>query len=555
MRPGESAQPSDRQPHEWRREVTLTDTAVDSTPFRIDVQAGRYPIVYVRGFAGTADARESAYYDTYYGYSESSVEQRDAAKGVWLQPIHFEGQVIRLLKEYGYVDAANGGLALAVRNAGGGASQNPTQSLWISRFYDQDVLQGRVRQIEEHAEDLYKLICEDIPAALKSLKPRPVDLGGEGDPDYKVILIAHSMGGLVCRCLIQNIMQKKRQDPMRWIHRFVTIATPHGGIELSAVPDFLEELAAGAGNVFGAAIFKEHRMREYLELPKPLIGDGPDIRSLDGKYSEGRCLCIIGSDHDDYTIAKKATGNHSDGLVKQDRAYIIGAYWANVHRSHSGRHGIVNSFETYENVRRFLFGDTRVKLWLENLRLLMAPPPSDINEFYDLEFSIAIRNTGVFLHQRKQVPCENAMRFDRHEFPLKHVHLHTGFLDAKLRPADSDFSHFVLEFKLSQHRVQNQFLFDTEYPERTVYSESMEVRLNVRDDSTQGSSVVQYRWLSETAALEDDESWHTSEPDKDRAYRFLLRKAQTIEGTLCVSAGRWPDAATTEATGIDAARA
>jgi hypothetical protein len=40
----------------------------------------------------------------------------------WLQPIHFEGQVIRLLKEYGYVDAANGGLALAVRNAGGGAS-------------------------------------------------------------------------------------------------------------------------------------------------------------------------------------------------------------------------------------------------------------------------------------------------------------------------------------------------------------------------------------------------------------------------------------------------
>jgi hypothetical protein len=133
-------------------------------------------------------------------------------------------------------------------------------------------------------------------------------------------------------------------------------------------------------------------------------------------------------------IAKKVTGNYSDGLVKQDRAYIQGAYRANVHRAHSERRGLVNSFETYENIRRFLFGDTRVKIWLENIKLKTAEPNENIKEFYDIEFSLSVNGTGVFLHQRKQNPCENAKRFERKEFPLSTVHLHTGFMDSKLRP-------------------------------------------------------------------------------------------------------------------------
>ena len=114
-------------------------------------------------------------------------------------------------------------------------------------------------------------------------------------------------------------------------------------------------------------------------------------------------------------MAKKFTGSHSDGLVKQSNAYIKGAYWANVHRAHSGRRGIVNSFETYENVRRFLFGDTRVRIWLDNIALHLAPPEKKMTELYDFEFSLSVRGTGVFLHQRRQDPCENALRLKRED--------------------------------------------------------------------------------------------------------------------------------------------
>src|SRR5688572_8275453 len=118
-----------------------------SDAFRIDTQRGFYPIVYVRGFAATASDREETFYDTYYGYATTSVEKRNGVPPHYLEPIVFEGQLIRFLKEYGYVDAANGGLALAISNVTG-FKQNPVRSLWISRFYDLDVLPEKVRPIE-----------------------------------------------------------------------------------------------------------------------------------------------------------------------------------------------------------------------------------------------------------------------------------------------------------------------------------------------------------------------------------------------------------------------
>ena len=525
----------------------MTLPSPSTLTFKMDPTGrGFYPIVYVRGFAPTASAREETFYDTYYGYAATSVEKREVTpEKKYLTPIVFEGQLIRFLKEYGYVDAANQGLQLALSNAIS-ITQNPTQSIWISRFYDTDVLSGQVRDIKEHAEDLRRLNCDIIPAELMQLEGVKVDLG-KNNQDYKVILIAHSMGGLVCRYLIQNMLP----DPKRWIHRLVTIGTPHGGIELSAIPDILEEIVAGKGNVLRAAIFKEERMRQYLKLNrKDKNGKLPDLQSLNKKYPEGRCLCIIGSDHDSYNAARVVTGKHSDGLVKQSRAYIKGAYWANVHRAHSGRRGIVNSFETYENIRRFLFGDTRVKLWLENVDLQIMAPPPNIQEFYDIEFSLSIRGTGIFLHQRKQTPCENALRHERKEFPLKRVHLHTGFLDTRLRPRGARFSRFLLAFRVAQHRVQDGFVFDHEYPERTIYSETMEIRLDmVSGDGA--SPTLQYRWLSETTHPDDEESWQDISPVKG-TFRFPFRQANTLTGELCVTARPWPDN-TTERIGIDAA--
>lgn len=112
----------------------------------------------------------------------------------------------------------------------------PTRSIWVSRFYDTDYFSQKIRSIEDHAEDLRKLICDQIP---KRLEACGVDLAG-----YKVILIAHSMGGLVCRALIQKALPTANIDPKEVIYRLVTLGTPHRGIDLGAIPDFLEDVSS-----------------------------------------------------------------------------------------------------------------------------------------------------------------------------------------------------------------------------------------------------------------------------------------------------------------------
>ncbi len=159
------------------------------------------------------------------------------------------------IKEYGYAYSVNRGIEIF--------HSNPSRSIWVSRFYDQDVFTDKIRRIEDHAEDLYTLICKTIPARLRQAG---VDLG-ENDCDYKVILIAHSMGGLVCRTLIQNIMPNRgpeAKDPKDWIYRFVTMGTPHRGIDLGCIPDAIENFVTSRLNPFDASIFQEDRMATIL---------------------------------------------------------------------------------------------------------------------------------------------------------------------------------------------------------------------------------------------------------------------------------------------------
>jgi len=194
-----------------------------------------------------------------------------------------------------------------------------------------------------------------------------------------------------------------------------------------------------------------------------------------------------------------------------------------------------------------------VKLWLENLDLRGAAPPANIQEFYDVEFSLSVRGTGVFLHQRKQKPCENAERFDRAKFPVARIHLHTAFMDTKLRSVGELFSHFLLAFRVAQHRVRDGFLFDHQYPERTIYSESMEVRVKLAAPGSSAAPTVQYRWLSETTDPDDPQSWRSTDLNDSGVFRFAFRQADTLAGELCIKPEPWPDA-NIDATNVDAAR-
>src|SRR5438132_6763145 len=138
------------------------------SPTRFNIAKPYYPIVYVRGYAMRQADREETFNDAYYGFSATSVEKRQAPPPQYLQADLFEGQLIRLMKikDYGYADSVNRGLEVF--------HDNPSRSVWVSRFYDQDVFRDTVRSIEAHAEDLYTLVCETIPGRLKAAG---VDLG------------------------------------------------------------------------------------------------------------------------------------------------------------------------------------------------------------------------------------------------------------------------------------------------------------------------------------------------------------------------------------------
>jgi pimeloyl-ACP methyl ester carboxylesterase len=461
-----------------------------------------YPIVYVRGYAMTENEREETFHDTYYGFAATSVEKRDAPPPDYLKADMFEGQLIRLmkLKDYAYFDATNEGLS---------DCSDPSRSVWVCRFYDEDVFKNRVRSIEEHAEDLRRIILETIPSRLKECG---LSLGNK-NADYKVILIAHSMGGLVCRTLIQNLLPARKIDPKSVIHRLVTLGTPHRGIDLGRIPDFMERFVLRKMNPFNANIFEEKRMLEYLKLGKGYephsLGDPASPYAFPPK----RCLSVIGSDHESYGVVQHATGNFSDGLVKQDRAYVVSGkpdkngkysfeqkgFWANVHRSHSGRRGIVNSYESFENIHRFLFGNIRADITFE-VESIATPVEPKTEYFYDLEFSISIRGLPVYLHRREQRPCENAIRYSRGDLEKKRVLLHTLFMNSALKSTKTDYSHFKLEFRVRELGVKKGMLWDKEYPEKTIYFEDLEIRVGDFDADLPGEE-VQYRWLS------DGEGW------------------------------------------------
>lgn len=513
----------------------------DMSEEKYKIEPPYYPIVYVRGYAMRSSEREETFYDTYNGFAATSVEKRNTPPDEGhIGADVFEGQLIRFMKmrDYGYADQVNRGLE--------SFHSNPSRSIWICRFYDQDYISESLRSIEEHAEDLRKLICETIPDRLRNTG---VNLG-ENDKNYKVILIAHSMGGLVCRTLIQNLLPKQGQDPKRWVHRLVTMGTPHGGIELGRIPDFLEDFVTSRLNPFDANIFKSDRMREYLKLLSNYAANSLGPQDTPTSFPVKRCLCIIGSDYRSYNVTKEVTGNFSDGLVKQNNAYVVGGeepadknkdnykedqkcFWANVHRAHSGHRGIVNSYESFENIQRFLFGNIKAEMMLDKLSINVQPEGGS-RYFYDFEFLFSIRNSSAYLHRREQDPCENAMRYNLENVPQR-LPLHTGFLNSNLKDESELFSQFSFKFRVVERRVKKGMLWDQEYPDRPIYNETLEMRVGDIDPGNPGIE-VQYRWLS------DGDKWTQVNPVKSE-YRFPLRKAGSIsdEAEVVIKVSSWPD--------------
>lgn len=359
---------------------------------------GRLPIIYVRGFAGGTGQINSAVDDPFYGFSQGSVHVR--ADGTGKPQFHqFESPLLRLITDHEYQVPVYGDQRLFLEQADPDAVDAAT--VWIHRFYDVSASTFADNPTEfslEHAaRDLFALV--------------QLVLQKTGAP--QVILVAHSMGGLVCRSLLQRVIPEETKsaegivDPAaaaRYVARVFTYATPHGGIAFAIGFGLLERVRDATG-FQGSDIFGPDRMYQYLTPGVPRGTKAPEgfdstVMPEDG-FPVERLFCLVGSNPEDYDVAlglsSKAVGARSDGLVQIDRAAVQDANRAVVHRSHSGRYGIVNSEEGYQNLQRFLFGDLKVEIEFWGLDVGREDAPE---VEFQMDVAVAIRGLPVLVHEQ-----------------------------------------------------------------------------------------------------------------------------------------------------------
>ena len=314
-----------------------------------------HPIIYVRGFAATQGAIEETVADPYMGFNIGSTKARMAWTGE-MQKFFFESPLVRLMSDHKYNDVFEDGEDLV-------ASDRPDclipyKSIVIYRYYDEASKAfgtDETPPIEHFAKGLDKLILRlrDKICATPENNVSP--------EDFRVYLVAHSMGGLVCRAFLQNTKLGSK-EARRMVDKFFTYATPHNGIDMRIVRNVPAWLSFG-----DASNFNRKRMAEYLDLPKT------DDVSVVNNFPPERIFNLVGTNPRDYTeilgLSAWAAGEASDGLVRIENATTHGptpegravtSPRAFVHRSHSGHYGIVNSEEGYQNLTRFLFGTLRV---------------------------------------------------------------------------------------------------------------------------------------------------------------------------------------------------
>lgn len=331
-----------------------------------------HPIIYVRGYAMTASAMEATVNTPYMGFNEGSTRIRQQHDRSYQHYI-FESPLIRLMKEYGYQDAYQAGINLAepllsTAEDGLEAYSNqtlPPRSVVIHRYYEstEEALQGASQRsaIVDAAQRLSRLI-----ARVKLLVERHASAQ---DRPFKVYLVAHSMGGLISRCLLQN-PEADVENVASYVDKVFTYGTPHNGIEM---------LGINVPNLFSwmdINNFNRHRMAEYLATP---LHNGR-IDYLNDSFPAERFFCFVGTNPHDYNLGRVFVEKASDGLVTMDNAVIQDAPRAFSYTSHSGPFGMVNSKEGYDNLVRFLFGNYKLVL---RMQPLVIPLPPTVRRAYD----------------------------------------------------------------------------------------------------------------------------------------------------------------------------
>jgi len=462
-----------------------------------------YPIIYVRGYAGTDNDIEDTVSDPYMGFNLGSTRIRTVWTGE-TERLYFESPLVRLMKDFEYRDVYSVGLNLADIDEVKPGELAP-RSIIIYRYYDLvSSIFGEGKQIK----------MEDFGRGLSDLiiKVRDRVCRSEDKHAFKVYLVGHSMGGLVIRCFLQN-SEIGSAEAKALVDKAFTYATPHNGIDLDIignVPSFFTHNSADN--------FNRDRMRQYLQLPSATADD--KVNTLNGKFDLDRFFCLVGTNSKDYAVAAgwsaRVVGPFSDGLVRINNAVMFGSATdtddrsrigprAYVHRSHSGYYGIVNSEEGYQNLTRFLFGDARVDGELEIRDITLPAEVEDkrrsgrkVRASYHFESISRVR--GAHWDLSRRVAAENSTVFRKYDElfpetaqdePVRQFHdrpqLFTAFLrsQARVDPNRPSLGFSVeLGVLVPDYEIDGRLWVNNHYPGAYIFREKINLEASPRTDGT-----------------------------------------------------------------------
>ena len=446
-----------------------------------------HPIIYVRGFAATQGEIEETVSDPYMGFNIGSAKSRVAWTGD-VRRFYFESPLVRLMGDHQYEDVFVDGddLIAAQRND----QPVPYRCIVIYRYYDEaskDFGNGTgTPPIQLFAEGLGKLILR--------LRDKVCADPGISSKDFRVHLVAHSMGGLICRAFLQN-EQLGTADARAAVDKVFTYATPHNGIDMRIVRNVPGWLSFGDANNFN-----RQKMAAYLNLP------ASDDVSVVTNFPVERMFNLVGTNARDYAVAGGisawAAGDASDGLVRLENATThgigangkdVGSPRAFVNRSHSGAYGVVNSEEGYQNLTRFLFGSLRVDgiLDIDDITLPAEVQTEldngkTVNASYQFEIAVSVRgvqwqitrrgvreNSAIFRSYNDLFPGQDGTKRapDRSKSPR----LFTVFLDPNKSVKTSGSVSFSLDLKVlvPDYEVDGLLFLKRHYEGGFIYREQI----------------------------------------------------------------------------------
>jgi pimeloyl-ACP methyl ester carboxylesterase len=512
-----------------------------------------HPIIYVRGFAATQGEIEETCADPYMGFNLGSTKTRMAWNGQ-RKKFFFESPLIRLITEHKYDDVYVAGDDLIALEKSD--EPVPYRALIIYRYYDEaseEFGRGETPAIQHFAAGLSDLILrlrEKVCANPKN---------AVSPADFRVYLVAHSMGGLVCRAFLQNADLGEEQA-RRAVDKLFTYATPHNGIDLRIVRNVPAWASFGDLNNFNRG-----RMADYLKL-----ADQEDVSVVVG-FPPERIFNLVGTNPSDYLAAKGlsswAAGDGSDGLVRIENATTHGpgpdgadvsSPRAYVHRSHSGHYGIVNSEEGYQNLTRFFFGEIRIDGVLDidsiTLPAELEQAKAKVKASYQFEVVVSVRGCQWQMHQRTVREGSAIFRTFEQLFPAaddgthkadrkQSPHLFSVFLDPKKSMKTNSSVSFAFDLKVvvPDYEVDQVLFLKRHYEGGYIYRQLIIVEA-LQDAKAVSGWKINYGYQDETPGLAKIPALTEPLPD-GRGITFSIPVRQDkrpgIAATLRIEARPW----------------